>query len=97
MNQKSIQRAILLSTLFCALSLSLRPITATAAPKELALDRRITESSSFRQLIPQETWEQSTTKRTDSQEQWRGCATGISNTPGGWDAYRASNLAASKH
>lgn len=34
---------------------------------------------------------------TDASQQWHGCATGISNTPGGWNAFRAGNLAQCKH
>ena len=60
------------------------------------LDSRITDSMIYKQLNPLELWQRGF-KPTDETERWSGCVSGISNTPGGWNAYRAKNLAANRH
>jgi hypothetical protein len=50
----------------------------------------------YSQLVPHDPWDYPLSK-IDREQQHFGCVTGISNTPGGWDARRAGNLAASGH
>ncbi len=66
------------------------------AAVEQALDKRVTDSMTYKQLVQTDPWQQGAPP-TDWNQQMRGCISGISNTPGGFDARRAQNLAATKH
>lgn len=66
------------------------------AAVEQVLDKRVTASMTYTQLVLTDPWERDTPP-TDWSQRLRGCITVISNTPGGFDARRAQNLAACKH
>lgn len=86
-----------LSILVCLVCLS--PTLAscqTKQPAPLALDKRITGSATYQQLLEPDLWEQGIVP-SDTNQQPHGCQTVISNTPGGYDALRAANLAATGH
>jgi tetratricopeptide (TPR) repeat protein len=51
----------------------------------------------YKQLVPTKQWASGVSPPTDSSQQLRGCVSGISSTPGGFEARRAENLAASNH
>lgn len=63
---------------------------------EQDLDKRVTDSMTYNQVMQTDPWQQGVPP-TDWDQKLRGCTTGISNTPGGFNARRAQNLAATKH
>lgn len=80
------------------LSLLVWPISTlnVNAAVEQALDKRVTDSMTYSQLVQTDPWQKGA-QPTDWNQQMRGCISGIINTPGGFDARRAQNLAATKH
>lgn len=91
----TIFRNLFLCMILCASACTCQ--NSEAAPFEQTLDKRITQSDTFSLLIPKNQWQEAGHVPSDFTQQLRGCQTGISNTLGGYNAWRANNLAACGH
>lgn len=64
---------------------------------ERVFDKRVSSSGTFSMVIDRDLWQQSKEMPTDFNQRPRGCQFSVMNTPGGYNAQRAQNLAACKH
>lgn len=70
-------------------------VNGKAAPIDQYLDKRVTDSGTYKTLVPANPWEKG--PPSDWMQQPRGCMHDIINTPGASNARRATHLAEGKH
>lgn len=89
-------RVLKLPLILCVLVSAVSALAADAAPDGQCLDKRVTDTMIFKQLVEYDPWQLGSPPPDPTQGLFH-CSTGISNTPGGHNAQRAQALGAAKH